>query len=441
MAGLEVEGLFTAALGLGDPWKAAKVELNTARRRIDFEVIHTGGRMVCPVCGVPEQLVHERVRRSWRHLDFFQFEAWLHASIPRVGCTACGKTSQVPVPWAREGSGFTMLFEALAISLCQDLPVRQAAQMLRVTDKQLWRRIEHYVGQARARQDMSEVRIVGVDETSVCRGQQYITVVHDLDAKRLLFATPGRDHSTVQRFAQDLVAHGGKPEQIEHVCMDMSAGCALGVATSLPQAQISYDRFHVVALANEAMDEVRNAEWKQGAARVQQKLGPLGARQRRSVLWAMRRNPSDWSAAQTKAMHWLQRANLKSTRAWRLKMGLRQVYAQARLHGDAVTAASDLKRWIGWARRSRLDSFKRLGATLAGHFEAVVRGMFEHRSNAFVEAMNGLLQQARRAARGFKNAATFINIACLRMGKLTHLPASPFVPALPRNARRVGRSV
>ncbi len=441
MAGLEVEGLFTAALGLADPWKVDKVELNTAKRRIDFEVINTGGRMACPACGAQSQPVHERVLRSWRHLDFFQFEAWLHASIPRVGCTACGKTSQLPVPWAREGSGFTMLFEALAISLCQELPVRQAAQMLRVADKQLWRRIEYYVEQARARQDMSKVSIVGVDETSVRRGQQYITVVHDLDAKRLLFATPGRDHSTVERFAQDLVAHGGKPEQIEHVCMDMSAAYALGVATALPQAQISYDRFHVVALANEAMDEVRNAEWKQESARVKEKLGPLNTRERRSVLWAMRRNPSGWSAAQTTAMHWLQRANLKSTRAWRLKMGLRQVYAQARLHGDIATAAADLKRWIGWARRSRLASFKRLGATLTAHFDAVVRGMFEHRSNAFVEAMNGLLQQAKRAARGFKNAATFISIAYLRMGKLTHLPTSPFVPALPRDARHVVRLV
>lgn len=128
MAGLEVEGLFTTALGLAEPWKVDKVELNTAKRRINFEVVNTGGRMACPACGALGQAVHERARRSWRQLDFFQFEAWLHASIPRVGCSACGKTSQEPVPWAREGSGFTMLFEALAISLCQELPVRQAAQ-------------------------------------------------------------------------------------------------------------------------------------------------------------------------------------------------------------------------------------------------------------------------------------------------------------------------
>jgi transposase len=236
-----------------------------------------------------------------------------------------------------------------------------------------------------------------------------------------------------------LEQHGGQREHIEHVCMDMSAAYALGVQQSLPLAQISYDRYHVVALANAAMDEVRSAEWKHEGAQVQAQLGHLNTRQRRSVLWAMRGNPSGWNAVQTDAMHWLQRANLKSARAWRLKMGLRQVYALARIHDDVTTAAIDLKGWISWARRSRLQPFKRLGATLAGHFDAVVRGMLGHRSNAFVEAMNGLLQQAKRAARGFRNAATFINVAYLRLGKLIHLPRSPFVPAMPRDARRMVR--
>ena len=433
MADGQVEVLFTAALGLSRPWEVQKVDLDTVKRRIDFEVSYAAGKPACPACGALEQPIHDRVRRSWRHLDFFQFEAWLHAEIPRVGCTACGKTSQIPVPWAREGSGFTLLFEALALSLTQELPVRQAAQMLRVRDKRLWRRIEHYVHKARARQDVSEVHLIGIDETNVRRGQQYITVVHDLDAKRLLFATPGRDHETVKRFADDLQAHGGKPENIKHVCMDMSGAYALGVSESLPSAQISYDRFHVVALANEAMDEVRTAEWQQDSALVQVALGELDTRERRTLLWAMRRNPQTWSPKQTTAMHWLQRANLKTARAWRLKMGLRQVYGHARQHNDAQVAAADLKRWIGWARRSRLDSFKRLGKTLRTHFDAVVRGMLEHRSNAFVEAMNGLLQQAKRAARGFKNVSNFISIAYLRMGKLKHLPTSPFLPAIHRD--------
>ena len=426
---VQIEALFTSALGLQPPWAVRDVRLDTAKHRIDFHVECKQALLACPACGAPSQKVHDRLSRSWRHLDFFQYEAWLHADVPRVGCTSCGKTSQINVPWAREGSGFTLLFEALALTMCQDLPVRQAARSLRVRDKQLWRRIEHYVTEARRQQDMDQVRIVGIDETSLRRGHNYVTVVHDLDAKRLLFCTEGRDHQTIQAFAEDLRAHGGQPTAIAHACMDMSAAYLKGATAYLPNALISYDRFHIVKLAGEAMDEVRTAEWKTEQARVEQELGHLTPKQRRSILWGMRRNPAGWSATQLQAMHWLQRANLKTARAWRLKMALRGVFANARSHNQTELASAELKAWLSWARRSRLEPFKRLAATLKTHFDSVVRGMLDHRSNAFVEAMNGLMQQAKRAAKGFRTAANFIAIAYLRLGKLTHLPTTPFVPA------------
>lgn len=121
-------------------------------------------------------------------------------------------------------------------------------------------------------------------------------------------------------------------------------------------------------------------------------------------MWGMRRNPTGWSETQIDAMYWLQRANLKTARAWRLKMALREVFARARTHNDAQLASADLKAWISWARRCRLESFKRLGATLKSHFDAVVRGMLDHRSNAFVEAMNGLMQQARARCTRLSNS-------------------------------------
>ena len=408
------------------------MKLDTAKRRIDFEVGCQGALLACPQCGAAAQPVHDRLRRSWRHLDFFQFEAWLHADVPRVGCAACGKTSQVVVPWAREGSGFTLLFEALALALCRDMPVKQAAVLLRCADKQLWRRIDHYVAQARALDDMSAVQIVGIDETSLQRGQSYITVVHDLDTKRLLFATEGRDHQTVVDFAADLKAHGGDPERVRHVCQDMSPAFAKGVGLALPNALISYDRFHVVAMANEAMDQVRQAEMRDDAPGVTRALGTADRKSIKGLMWGMRKNPSGWTQQQTNAMHWLQRSSLKSARAWRLKMALREVYARAAASNDARLARADLNAWLSWARRSRLESFKKLARTITQRADAVVRGMTDNRSNAFVEAMNGLLQQVKRAARGFRTAKNFIAIAYLRMSKLKHLPAHPFAAAAHR---------
>ena len=426
-----VEALFTSALGLQPPWVVEDVKLDTARRRIDFEISCRDARLTCPACGATAQPVHDRLRRSWRHLDFFQFEAWLHCDVPRVACGGCGKTTQMPVPWARPGSGFTAAFEALALALCRNLPVRQAAGLLRCADKQLWRRIEFYVSQARALESFAGVHIVGIDETSLRRGQNYITVVHDLQAKRLLFATEGRDHRTVVDFVADLKAQGGDPAEVRHVCMDMSAAYAKGVSLALPEAQISYDRFHVVAMAMEAMDQVRRAEMATDAAAVHASLGRGDRKTLKQLMWGMRRNPSGWSARQIDAMHWLQHSALKSARAWRLKMALREVYAHARAHNSAEQAGDELKAWLSWARRCRLDPFKKLAVSLRERFDAVVRGMIDHRSNAFVEAMNRLLQQAKRAARGYRTAANFIAIAYLRMSRLNHLPASPFTPAAP----------
>lgn len=423
-----IETLFTSALGLQPPWTVKQVRLDTDKRRIDFEISYQDARPACPLCSAAGQTVHDRLRRSWRHLDFFQFEAWLHCDVPRVACASCGKTTQLGVPWARAGSGFTAAFEALALALCRDLPVRQAAGLLRCTDKQLWRRIEHYVNEARALEDFAGVELIGIDETSIRRGQNYITVVHDLDSKRLLFATEGRDHQTVLEFAQDLEEHGGNPGAIRHVCMDMSAAYAKGVGLALPRAHISYDRFHVVAMAQEAMDQVRRQEMAGEAPAVRSALGAADRQTRKQLLWAMRRNPDGWSGEQAQAMHWLQRSTLKSARAWRLKMALRQVYANARTHNSIEQATSDLKAWLSWARRCRLEPFKKLALTLRQRMAAVVRGMVDHRSNAFVEAMNGLLQQAKRAARGFRTSKNFIAIAYLRMSKLTYLPTSPFAP-------------
>ena len=430
---LSTETLFTTALGLQAPWQVKRVELSTAKHRIDFHVDCTAKRLSCPHCQHADQGIHDRVQRSWRHLDFFQYEAWLHADVPRVACTACGKTTQVSVPWAREGSGFTLLFEAWALTLCKELPVAQAAQKVRVQDHRLWRRIKHYVGAARAKDDMSEVRQIGIDETSTKKGQQYITVVHDLPAKRLLFVTPGRDHQTVLDFAQDLQAHGGRPEQIEHVCMDMSGAFLKGVTQAMPQAAICYDRFHVAALAGQAMDEVRSAEFKADAKAVSEALGELDTKTRRSLSWAMRTHHERWRARHILAMHALQRTHLKAARAWRMKVALRQVYeAAAQAQSDEVAKAG-LKKWISWAGRSRLEPFKRLAKTLSTHWDGVVAGMLQGRNNAYVEAMNGLLQQAKRAARGYRNTENFIAIAYLRMSKLAHLPTSPFEAAQPRN--------
>jgi len=214
----------------------------------------------------------------------------------------------------------------------------------------------------------------------------------------------------------------------------MSAAYLKGVQQQLPQAVVCYDRFHVAALAGKAMDEVRSAEFKSRPGAVAQALGELERSSRRSLSWAMRTHHAAWNDRHMQAMYTLQRTNLQSARAWRMKVPLAQVHEAAAHSQSHEVAREGLERWIGWAMRSRLDPFKRLARTLRAHFERVIAGMQQGCSNAFVEAMIGLMQNAKRAARGFRTSKNFIAMAYLRLSKLKHLPANPFEPAAPRFA-------
>jgi transposase len=412
---LMIETLFTQALGLVAPWQVDEVIFKPENGRIDFQVGFGAAIHACPACGAAAQPLHDRLARSWRHLDFFQYEAHLHAEVPRVACAGCGKVTQIAVPWAREGSGFTLLFEALTLMLAPTMSVLAAGRLLRVRSRRLWRVINHHVGRARARESHARVRAIGVDETASKRGQTYLSVFYDLDAQRLLFATPGRDKATLGKFASDLRAHGGQPTAITHVSMDMSGSFQAGAAEHFPAAEVCFDRFHVVALSSTALDEVRRAEVKT-------------APELKGARWGLHKKPADWTVKQTDTMYWLQRSNLKTARAWRIKQALRSIYATATTPDEANPL---LKRWLSWASRCRLEPFKRLGRTISKHLPGVLNGFHPGKHNGRVEAMNRALQEARARARGYRRVENFIAMAYLIAGKLTHLPASPFAPFLP----------
>lgn len=255
--------LFTAALGLQAPWSVRSFDFDQAAGRIDFQVgFARGSHFDCPACGAADQSVHDTRPRQWRHLNFFQFQAYINADVPRIRCSTCAAVTSVPVPWARKGSGFTLLFEAFALTLARQMPVKAIEQIFDVADDRLWRLIEHHVDAARAHEYYDELKRVGIDETASRRGQKYITVVHDLDAGRIVFACEGRDKTTIARFVADLAAHGGSAKNITDACTDMSAAYIAAVAEHLPYAELSFDPFHVVALGNAAVDEVRRDEVK-----------------------------------------------------------------------------------------------------------------------------------------------------------------------------------
>ncbi|ODT97475.1 MAG: transposase [Rhodanobacter sp. SCN 67-45] len=408
-----METLFTQALGLAAPWRVAHVDFQQAAGRIVFTVENTAKRLACPACGAADQPIHDRLPRTWQHLHFFQYKAIIEANIPRVGCQACGKTTQVSVPWARAGAGFTETLEAFVIALCTQMPVSAVARLLGVSDGRVWRVLDFHVNAARAREDYSAVRRVSADERSARKGQRFLTLFCDLDARRLLFATQGRNAATFKAFADDLAAHGGDAKAITDVSLDLGAAYQAGAREHCPDAAISFDPFHVVALANAALDQVRRAEVKQ--------VSDL-----KHIRWGTLKDAANWTRTQLDQMHWLQRSNLQTARAWRLKQALREVFAGCRKLAQAETL---LGAWISWARRCRLAPFKRLAATIKKHRDGTLEHFRSGLSNGFAEGINGRIQAAKARARGYGTDRHLIAISYLICANLKHLPKNPWTHA------------
>ena len=395
------EELFALAIGLVPPWLVEHVTFAVEEKRLDLHInFPKGSRFACPVCG-EECPVHDTRDHTWRHMDFFQHKAYLHARVPRVKCPEHG-VHQIPVPWAREGSHFTLLFEALIMTLVREMPVLTVARLVGETDTLLWRVIDHYVPEARTRVDMANVHAVGVDETSSRRGHDYITLFVDLNARRLLFATPGKDAKTFEKFSEDLQAHGGSAEAITDVSMDLSPAFQKGAAEHLPNAEITFDRFHLMKLVNEAVDAVRKGE-------------VLTQPNLKKTRWLWLKNDCNLKARQKeKLQELLKDQNLKTAQAYQFRLTFQDIFTVKNRHQGATL----LKAWMENAKDSGMPPMVKVAYTIMNHWDGVLRWFESQITNGILEGFNSLIQSAKAKAGGYRTHKNFINMAYLILGKL-----------------------
>jgi transposase len=398
---MDPETLFGLALGLTPPWQVRRIEFSTETARLDIYLdFPRGATFHCPACGVAGAKAYDTAEEVWRHLNFFQYAAYLHARLPRVQCPgACG-IKTVAVPWARPDSGFTRLFEALIMVLAREMPVAAMAALLGEHDTRLWRVIHHYVEQARAQQDYSAVRQVGMDETASRRGHQYVSLFVDLERAHVLFATEGKDASTVEAFKTDLEAHGGLTAQVTEVACDMSPAFIAGVQAQFPSAQITFDKFHLLKLLNEAVDQVRREE---------QKSCPELKRSR--YVWLT--NPPNLTAAQQATLGRLKDRKLKTVRAYHLRLTFQEFWTQ-----PVEQAEGFLRRWFFWATHSRLQPMREAAYTIKCHWDGVLRWFTSHINTGVLEGINSLVQAAKAMARGYRTTRNLIAMVYLIAGKL-----------------------
>lgn len=334
-------------------------------------------------------------------MNFFQHEAYLHARVPRVDCShGCG-IKQIDVPWARSGSGFTLLFEALILSYCREMPVNKVGELMGEHDTRLWRVLHHYVDTERATQDYSNVTKIGMDETACRRGHTTVSFFYDMDEKKLLFGTSGKDKATVKAFQEDFVAHGGTPKEVKQACCDMSPSFISGVQAYLPNADITFDKFHIVKIVNEAVDAVRREEVSENEVL-----------KKTRYIWL--KNEINLTDKQKSTVEDISKLNLKTSKAYRIRLNFQEFFTQP----DRVSGEAFLNKGYYWATHSRLEPMIKAAKTIKAHWYGLLNWFDSRLTTGFIEGMNGLIQAAKSKARGYRNDRNFIAIAYLLGAKL-----------------------
>jgi transposase len=346
-------------------------------------------------------------RRRWRALDLGTALAFVEGDAPRVSCRRHGVVV-CAVPWARHSSRFTRAFEDQAAWLAVNTSKTAVAQLMRIAWRTVGAICERVASEAQRDVDLLVgLRRVGIDEISHRTGQRYLTVVVDHDTGRLVWAAAGRDRKTVEAFLDALGQERCK--QLELVSADMAAWVAGPVRKRCPNAELCLDPFHIVALATDALDEIRREVWNEArqAGRTAVAKGLKGAR---FALW---KNPEHLTARQRSKLSDIQTTNRRLYRAYLLKEQLRQIY---RVPPSAAIAMLD--GWITWARRCRLTPFVKLARTITDQRAGILAAIQHGLSNARVEAINTQIRLITRRAFGFHSPDALIALAMLSLADL-----------------------
>jgi transposase len=419
------EQVFHQLLNLGECWEVRGVDYEAEANR--FVLVISETEKLWPAQRCPQPKCRHRTvtcydhadTRSWRHLDVFGKKSEILCAVPRGRCGRCAHVYRVPVPWEGEGKHFTREFEAFALTLRREMPVSKAGEIVGETDPRLWRMLLAHVAKAYAALDLSEVCWIGGDEMNCRKGHDYLTVFADLVKKRVIFATEGKDAATFQAFVQALSTHNGHPKAITQVALDMSPACQKGVREELPNADVVFDKFHVVAPVNGAVDAVRRLEARSGDAAVTE---PLQKSQ-----WLWRKNPEHLTEKEAARLALMDLKHLATGQAYQMRLVLPEAYASRRVE----TARYRFESWINWVRVQCerlgpvLEPMRKMAAMVERHLEGILAHWQAGLTTGFLEGLNSVFSAVKRKARGYRSREYMIAMLYFVAGKLS-IPSTLF---------------
>jgi transposase len=410
------EKLFQELLGLGLNWEVTESRFERESGTVFLEIHEKPFLWESARCPREGGLVfcydHTEVL-TWRHLNVFQHHCEITCRLPRGKCRQCGPVFRVRPPWEGLSLHFTKEFEAFALLLIREMPMAKVAEITGVTDMRLWRMLFKHIDGAYAQADFCNVCCVGVDEMSVRRGHEYISVFADLVARKVIFATEGHGHERWEAFVQALQAHNGHRHAITPVSMDMSAGYQKGVPENGHNAQVVFDKFHALANASKAVDQVRRAESRVGGEEVRDSL--------QKSQWLWRKNPENLNEEEAARLAKIKEKNLCTGQAYQMRLVLQDIYRSP----DALMAQRRFKvwcRWVQWVARFYKSYVFSAMVRMADQVESHLPGILAHwkwgLTNAFMEGLNSVFSAVKPRARGFRSPVYLTTMLYLVAGKL-----------------------
>jgi transposase len=408
------EETFHQLLGLGESWQVVRTEFEEKTNTFVLCVAETSAlwEEESQKCGQAVRCYDHVEPMQWRHLNVFNKECVIVSALPRGKRQEDGAVYRVTPPWEGRAKHFTKEFEAFALTLMREMPVKKAGEILGETDQRMWRMLRSHVAAARARADWSEVVWIGADEMNRKKGHNYVTVFADLVNKRVLFGTEGKDAATWKAFTDELLVHNGHPKAITQVAIDMSPAYMRGVAENLGNAKLVFDKFHVIQAANEGVEAVRRLETPQDEMKRQQ----LAKSQ-----WIFRKNPDRHTAKELTRLERMDWEHLMTVRAYQMRLILQDIYRSK----TVKEARQDFRAWCRWVKETAekkghelLQPMVKVAQMVRRHLEGILAHWKAGLTTAYLEGLNSLFSATKRKARGYRTTRNLLTMLYFVAGKL-----------------------
>jgi transposase len=394
--------IFSMALGLVRPWKISDIKFNNegSAKELHIHIDFDRGAKFNDEHG-NACTVHDTVDKTWRHLNFFEHQCYLHCRVPRIE-TKDGKVHLIDVPWARKNIGFSLMFEAYVMSLIEnEMPVNKAGKLLGEDAHRLWTIFNFWIKRAIDADQPEQVINLGVDETSSKRGHRYVTIGVDLDKRRVLHVTEGKGKSTINSIKQYFESKGMDPEKVKNACIDLSPSFIAGLKEYFPNTEIHFDKFHVVQLLNRAMDQVRILERKEH-------------NELKGTKYAFLKRNANLTDQRQQEIENLTMLFPTLGEAYRLK----ELFFDLWEMNTTDEAEAFLEHWCADVEKLNSNPFLEFVKTVKAHKTGILNYIGSKISNGILEGINCKIQLAKRRARGYRDIENYMNMIYFLCGKL-----------------------